>query len=240
MPDRQDQSDLFSAQLATGGAGIAFFLAAIGLAPTNYGLTIGFLIGAIVLFFASHHFHKLAMLKLQWPLTFSEQQQRGYWRVFTAASVGAAMLSIVLSAIFGMTFYIFDLRKEIKIYEAKLEIRHLRSEGKDRMRRALALGPNEIYELQVNSAPGCDECEQFAEEIRIFLNTIPGWKAGGGPLIFPQPPRRGLWLVAADLTSRPVELLFKAFEGGGVPLTRETEGAVPNIPVILVARQGVL
>src|SRR5262249_44208814 len=87
------------------------------------------------------------------------------------------------------------------------EIRHLRSDLKDRMRRELALNIDETYSFELNSMPSCDECEQFAEEIRTFVNTIPGWKVSGGPLIFAQPPRRGLWLIAneSDQHLRPVD-----------------------------------
>jgi hypothetical protein len=53
MRDRQDQSDLLAAQLATGGAGLAFLLAAIGFLFVNYGIAIGIFAGAILLFVAA-------------------------------------------------------------------------------------------------------------------------------------------------------------------------------------------
>jgi hypothetical protein len=89
--------------------------------------------------------------------------------------------------------------------------------------------------------PSCDECEQFAEEIRIFLNSIPGWHAGGGPLIFAQTPGQmhGLLMVSKeeDQTVKiPVQKLRKAFDDGGAPLTYINEETQPGTFVILVAR----
>ena len=56
----------------------------------------------------------------------------------------------------------------------------------------LRLEHDEIYEFQINSVQNCEECEDYAEELRKFINTIPGWKAGGGTLTFLSPLRRGI------------------------------------------------
>lgn len=118
--------------------------------------------------------------------------------------------------------------------------RHLLPDQKQRIRVGLALGPDESFGFQINSMPSCDECEQFAEEIRDFFNTIPGWQAGGGPLIFPQDrPRRNLLLVARDQDHLAiVDKIYNAFADGGVRLVRSNEELQPGTFVILVARPG--
>jgi hypothetical protein len=241
VSDRQDQSDLFTAQLATAGAGIGFFLAAAGFWFVSYGVAIGFLVGAVTLFYAAHSFEKLAAVKLQWPLALAEGRQRGYWQVFRTTMFASAALTLILSGAFWSLFYIFELKRELKISESRQEIRHLTSDQKQRLQQGLQLSPNENYTFQLNSMPSCDECEQFAEELRTFFNTIPGWKAGGGPLIFAQQrPRRGLWLVSRDEEkhSVPVEKISKAFDGAGVALIHSSEEVQPATFVILVARPG--
>jgi hypothetical protein len=154
-----------------------------------------------------------------------------------SAELWLALLVAVVATIAPTSIYIYSTAPE----RIQSDIRHLTTDQKDRMRPILRLDPTETYSLQVNSMPNCDECEQFAEEVRAFLNTIPGWKAGGSGLIFAQPPRRGLWLVAneAEQHLRPVDKLFKAFEDAGVPLRRSNEGVAPGTFVILIARQGV-
>jgi hypothetical protein len=240
VPDRQDQSDLLAAQLATLGAALAFFLAACGLLAMNYGFAIGFLIGAIALWVAAHYFPKLALLKFQWPLVLADERQREYWSVFRFASYAAVISSVILSAIFGSIFYIFELRSELRRSEARQEIRHLTSDQKERLRKGMQLNADENYSFQLNTVPSCDECEQFAEELRAFINTIPGWKTAGAPLIFPlQVPRRGLWIVSREQDHlAAVDKLNKAFGDAGLPLTRSNEEVQPGTFLILIGRPG--
>src|SRR3974377_1310231 len=57
--------------------------------------------------------------------------------------------------------------------------RHLQPDEKARMAVALRLSPAERYAFQINCIPDCTECESFAEELRNFFNTIPGWTVSG-------------------------------------------------------------
>lgn len=64
--------------------------------------------------------------------------------------------------------------------------RHLKPEQKAKLTRLLKLGPTEHFNLQINSIPNCEECEDYAEELREFFGSLPGgWTAGGGVTIFP-------------------------------------------------------
>jgi hypothetical protein len=64
--------------------------------------------------------------------------------------------------------------------------RHLKPEQKAKLTRLLRLGPTEKFNLQINSIPNCEECEDYAQELREFFGSLPGgWTAGGGVTIFP-------------------------------------------------------
>jgi len=122
------------------------------------------------------------------------------------------------------------------------DVRNLTPDQRRRMDPILRLGPNENYDFQVNSAAGCDECEQFAENIRDFLNSIPGWKTEGGPLMFLQVTRRrGLSMLirSSEKQVPPVERLRKAFDSAGLRLNEEVvDDMPPGRFVIIVGRAG--
>ncbi len=99
------------------------------------------------------------------------------------------------------------------------EERHLTDDQKTRIREALRLSPDENYHVDFNSLPNCDECEDFAEELREFVATIPGWKIGGGPAMFWD---NGPRLIGLELACRQDEKDFpaqtklkKAFDSAG-------------------------
>jgi hypothetical protein len=225
-----------------GAAALAFVLAAVGFFSGElYGLTTGFLFGAIFLFACAHSFHNLAHVKLAWPLALAEAPERGEWEVFRFATIAALSVSLFISAIGSTAIYVFELRHVLAISEGRHQARTLRNDQKDRMRREMTVDPNESYSLQVNSIGSCDECALFSDEIRAFVNTIPGWKANGGPLPWPTPELQhyGLWLLAADKDRHtpPVEKIDKAFADSGLPLQHSNEGVVvPGLFVILIAR----
>jgi hypothetical protein len=119
-------------------------------------------------------------------------------------------------------------------------IRTLHPDQKERMRPLLGLAASEHYSLQINSNPNCDECEQFAEDIRDFINTVPGWTAGGGPLnLFGSKYRYGVWIVSRpdEKDSAPVQKIDKAFRDAGIPLEPDTEDFPKGTFVIVIARQ---
>src|SRR6202008_707515 len=76
--------------------------------------------------------------------------------------------------------------------------RHLIQQQKDRLRVGLLLPVNESHTVEFNSVPNCDECEEYAQEFREFVSSLPGWKAGGSTLIFSRPYERGLKLFTND------------------------------------------
>jgi hypothetical protein len=150
-------------------------------------------------------------------------------------------VGIILGAVFVAGFLAWrDEHAARQSASRNPSIRHLREDQKDRIRVGLSLPLSETYNFQINSMPNCDECEQFAEEMREFFNTIPGWHAEGGPLIFVQSrPRRNLWLLANEKVHLAiVDKVEKAFVAGGVPLIRSNEEVQPDAFVILVARPG--
>jgi hypothetical protein len=120
------------------------------------------------------------------------------------------------------------------------EGRHLTADQKIRMRPILRLDPTETYELQVNSAPNCDECELYADEIREFLSSIPGWKPRGSAIIFSEPfrRRRGIVIITREdeKKSSSVEKISKAFDAAGIILSNEIENYQKGQFVIVIYR----
>ena len=104
--------------------------------------------------------------------------------------------------------------------------RHLNEDSKARLRTALRISSSESYSFQINTLPSCDECEQFAEELRDFINTVPGWQASGGPLMWTISQfRYGMFFVSHgnDQDSSVAKKVFNAFRDAGLPLTPHVE-----------------
>lgn len=180
--NRQDQSDLLSARLAIGSVAIACALAALSGWFVNPGVTIGCAIGTVLSFLAAQKLTLLERLQFHRPY-FGRNPERTPWEVFRLSASTTIVTSILASIVFGQAFQIAELKTKL----SNQEIRSLKPDQKRRMELTLQLNPTEHYAFQVNSAPNCDECEQFAEEIREFISAIPGWSAGGGPLTFFDP-----------------------------------------------------
>lgn len=193
---------------------------------------------------AAHNCQRLAALKLQWPFVLAESPQRGYWEAFRLSAIAAVILTVFLSTVLGEAFYIAELRQQLGASVSSVsrnEIRHLSPDQRTRMRVALQMPPTEAYSFEINSLPNCDECEQLAEEIREFISSIPGWKAGGSTVIFPQPFHQGVHLFArADENhSLPIEKIYKAFSIAGISLICDTYNQMPpGMFTIVVARAG--
>jgi hypothetical protein len=235
-----NQSELVTFQYNVWAVALAFALAAAAFIFVSYGIAIGFAVGAIFLFACAHNFDHLARLKVAWPLAVAEQPLRGHWEVFRFTTIAALLLAGLVSSISATAIYIFELKRDLTASEARQQVRHLKNDQKDRIRRGMALGPDENYYVQVNSLGGCDECALFSDEIRAFINTLPGWKAGGGPLQWPMAESQhyGLWLLGMDKDRHapPMEKIAKAFADGGLPLQYSEGLAIPGLFVILIAR----
>lgn len=117
---------------------------------------------------------------------------------------------------------------------------HLSEAQWQKMQAGLHLSPDERYSFQINSAPSCDNCEQFAEKLRDTISLVPGWTTGGGPLVFTTPKwKRGLWIVTQtkDEPARAISVLDTAFSYAGIHLIHDSEPAMEKGSfVIIVAR----
>jgi hypothetical protein len=164
----------------------------------------------------------------------------GYWNVFRFSTIISVIVTVVTAITLAPVFYAFDLRGQLREMEAHNQVRLLSSDQKVRMRPLLHLEPDETYSVQVNSAPNCDECEQYAESIREFLLSVPGWKAGGSAIIFAEPfrRRRGIALYTRDdeKNSKSVEKISSAFAAAGILLAHEIENYPPGLIIIVVYR----
>jgi hypothetical protein len=121
--------------------------------------------------------------------------------------------------------------------------RHLLDDQKARMIPDLRLPVGTSYSIEFNSVQNCDECESYAEELRIFFRELPGWKTGGGVITFgdPSAPREGLQLVLDK--SAPDEVANKiksAFDAASIHLISRPRDDIKSLnldAIIVVARR---
>jgi hypothetical protein len=196
-PDHSDQ--FASVRVATASLGVAFVLAAIGAAFLNYGIAIGFGIGALICFIAANNFHVLANLKFRLPFESATAPQRGEWHVFKLITYTCVGISLIFSTIFGTIFYLRDLQDRLVLAQHG---RHLNPAEKSAIIKELSSFPG-LHGLYVMSAASCDECEEYAQDFRDTINQVPGWQAGGGVNIMGTAAFRGLKLETHDMQSVP-------------------------------------
>jgi hypothetical protein len=109
------------------------------------------------------------------------------------------------------------------------QARHLSTEQRAALVADLrAQGPGQ-YRFEFISASGCDECEEYAEELREAFTSVPGWTAGGGMAIFGSAAVRGIKLLVHSTEEKPdigkkirsaltaAKIRFEWSEGGNVP-----------------------
>ncbi len=96
------------------------------------------------------------------------------------------------------------------------------------------------YKIEINSVPNCEECEDYAQELRELVGQIPGWKSGGSVLTFGgYPYRMGLKLFRNKKSSVQVtQKLAAAFASASIPMTEDPpeEYQEPDA-IIVVARR---
>jgi hypothetical protein len=114
--------------------------------------------------------------------------------------------------------------------------RHLTDDQKVRMAEQMRLSPDENYVVEFNSVPNCDECEDYAQELREFVGTLPGWKAGGDVITFAGSANRtGLRLFANSKSSpKMVQKIVSAFVSASIPLPEDTPEVYQGLDAIIV------
>jgi hypothetical protein len=118
--------------------------------------------------------------------------------------------------------------------------RHLTMDEQMRLQMNLKLSPEENYHMEINSVQNCDECEDYAQELREFISTLPGWKADGSVLTFAgYPYRYGLGLSVNTASAQKLNrIVVSAFDSASIHLRQEPSAAYTNgiDAVIVVAR----
>ncbi len=114
--------------------------------------------------------------------------------------------------------------------------RHLSNDQKARMAAELRLAPNENYSVEINCIPNCDECADYADQLRGFIGRVPGWKAGSNTSASHFSFRYGLKIITrADEKNLPApQKLTKAFEVAGIALEHEEEDLPKELHQILI------
>jgi hypothetical protein len=84
---------------------------------------------------------------------------------------------------------ISDLQRELESLKSRAAQRHVTTPQREAVTSTLN---NSTGYVSVLSVPGCDECEEYAEELRSSIRAVAGWSADGGPaLIGPGAELRG-------------------------------------------------
>lgn len=117
--------------------------------------------------------------------------------------------------------------------------RVLTSDQQAQMRPILEGAPN--YVIQINSIASCEECEDYAVELRRFFSSLRGWSVNGGPLIFPiEPQLRNGITFSPDIAHDDLALtIVKAFNAAHVEIARTTPQKLSSgmSALILVGKQ---
>jgi hypothetical protein len=109
--------------------------------------------------------------------------------------------------------------------------RHLSSDERSRMAKYLRQnrtcgGPDctSSFEITIDSAPNCDECEVYAQEFRDFVKSASDWSVRGGPLLTAHQ-GKGIQLYTAEGVDRPesAQAFSKALLEAGLAFSWETE-----------------
>jgi hypothetical protein len=155
----------------------------------------------------------------------------------------AALVAFVIANY--MAFH--DAKEEAREARAGAPIetaRHLMPDQKTRLKAALRLNADEHGYLVFNSVINCDECEDYAEELREFVASIPGWRSDGGTLNMAGEsiPRYGLKLFSANSGIKDhIKIIINAFQSASIPLTQgDPENYDPSFKmdaIIVVGRR---
>jgi hypothetical protein len=166
----------------------------------------------------------------------------GVWRRIEARYPKGKRRSFLLWCALGAfvvaSFQAFD-DVNVRLRQAQkqsivVQSRHLTSEERSRMVKALSIGASVStgsessssisFEVIIDSAANCDECEVYAEEFRDFVNSISHWTAKGGPLLIAHK-GRGIQLYTAEGADRPevAEKFGHALLAAGLPFSWEAQ-----------------
>ena len=101
--------------------------------------------------------------------------------------------------------------------------RILSKQQRERLSSSLKIPATEHYAVEFNSVPNCEECEEYAQDFRDFISTLPGWKAGGSTLVFSMPYQIGLRLVlrSDEKSSVVAERIRAGFADAKIALLEE-------------------
>ena len=132
------------------------------------------------------------------------------------------------------------LSSEAKLGTSSASRRQISTEQRTRLTASLRLQPNESYTVEFNSVPNCEECEDYAQDFRDFISTLPGWKAGGSTLVFSMPYQTGLKLVlrSDEKGSAAAEKLRAGFADAKIALPEEVDQNLqPGMIIVVVGRR---
>jgi hypothetical protein len=120
--------------------------------------------------------------------------------------------------------------------------RHLKNEERVQLITSLRASGGANQSVEINSASNCDECEEYAQELREVIGSVPGWKVTGGTTIFGNASIRGIRLYVRSLANRAQAAmnLAAAFDAANIQFDWIEDESLQRVGyeyLILVARQ---
>jgi len=158
----------------------------------------------------------------------------------------AEVISAELWLVIGMILIAIVVPLIIQMYSAKTvspdisQARHLGIEERAALLADLRSQGADRYRFEVISASGCDECEEYAEELREAFSSVPGWSAEGGMAIFGSAAVRGIKLLVRSTGERPTiaKKIGSALTAAKVKFEWSQDGNVsPEGANLLIARK---
>jgi hypothetical protein len=142
-------------------------------------------------------------------------------------------LAVLLVAVFQAWDVEYSARLNVDLLGGQ---RHLTEEQKTRLAAALKLPDNQTAYVDVNSATSCADCEEYAQELRDFIGSIPGWRADGGPAFDTNANLRGLKIYTRVDTPKPeiATLLGKALDSASMHFEWEANPGGPADETMLM------
>ncbi|HEX4370911.1 MAG TPA: hypothetical protein VH019_06160 [Rhizomicrobium sp.] len=165
--------------------------------------------------------------------------------VFLAVGLAAlaAILILLLFAIALEVNFQQSRRRPAKEIVAAAP-RHLTVGQRDRFRQALRLPEGLSHVVEVYSENTCEECRDYAEQLRDAIGVVPGWTVKGGVNMWESPREcRGLqlWRRDPDTLSSAEHVVTNALIAAGIDysihVSPETDPNKKAIAVLMASRR---
>jgi hypothetical protein len=119
--------------------------------------------------------------------------------------IGALVAFVIANylAFHGVNEELRAAKQQLRVVPTRA--RHLNNEERVRLITRLRSAGGSDQSVEINST--CDECEEYAQELRDAISAVDGWKATGGSTIFASAALRGIRFNVRSLDERAPAVL---------------------------------